>query len=52
MQTDTIAKDAIMSDLVTQAFTDLGLDPKKGLFEIKALDPSKNPFKGDALKSK
>lgn len=52
VQTDTIAKDAIMSDLVTQAFTDLGLDPKKGLFEIKALDPSKNPFKGDALKSK
>ncbi len=40
--------DGIQTDLITQAFRELGLDQTKGLFEIKA---GQNPFKGDALVS-
>ncbi|MEW5708806.1 MAG: ABC transporter substrate-binding protein [Pseudomonadota bacterium] len=39
--------EALQNDLVVQAFKELGLDPSKGLFEIKA--GTKNPFKGDEL---
>jgi NitT/TauT family transport system substrate-binding protein len=39
--------EGIETDLVTQAFNGLRLDPSKGLYEIKA--GPKNPFKGDDL---
>lgn len=41
---------AIQGDLVAQAFTELGLDPSKGLFEIPP--GQTNPFKGDDLVEK
>lgn len=44
-----IPAEGIETDLVVQAFHELGLDPNKGLFEIKAGKP--NPFKGDDLVS-
>lgn len=39
--------EAVRDDLVNQAFRELGLDPTKGLYEIKVSD--RNPFKGDDL---
>ena len=45
-----LAADAIDPTLVAQAFTELGLDPKKALFEIKGGLPADNPFKKDELK--
>lgn len=47
VQSPTLPQGAIEDDLVTQAFKELGLDPTKGLFAIKA--GAKNPFKGDEL---
>ncbi|BBP04761.1 hypothetical protein TPL01_32630 [Sulfuriferula plumbiphila] len=44
------ASDAIDPTLVAQAFTELGLDPKKALFEIKGGLPTDNPFNKDELK--
>lgn len=45
-----LASDAIDPSLVTQAFTELGLDPKRALFEIKGGLPAANPFVKDDLK--
>ena len=42
--------DAIDASVVTQAFTELGLDPKKALFEIKGGTSADNPFVKDDLK--
>ena len=47
-----LASDAIDPTLVAQAFTELGLDPKHALFEIKGGLPSDNPFSKDALKKR
>lgn len=41
--------DAIVKDLVNQAFQELNLDPSKGLFALAARDPDACPYKGDAL---
>lgn len=49
VQKPSLPSKAIVSELVTEAFTELGLDPNKGLFEVKAIDPAQNPFKGDEL---
>ena len=48
-QEPTLHPDAVRTDLVTQAFKELGLDPAKALFEIPAGLPSQNPYKGDQL---
>lgn len=45
-----LGSDAIDPTLVAQAFTELGLDPKKALFEIKGGLPTENPFIKDGLK--
>lgn len=45
-----LGADAIDPTLVAQAFTELGLDPKKSLFEIRGGLPADNPFNKDALK--
>lgn len=45
VQDPVLAKDAIRSDLVDEAFKELGLDPSKPLFEIPS--GQSNPFKGD-----
>jgi NitT/TauT family transport system substrate-binding protein len=45
-----LAADAIDPTLIVQAFTELGLDPKKALFEFKGGLPSDNPFVKDDLK--
>lgn len=42
--------EAVRDDLINQAFTELGLDPTKGLFEIRA--GQTNPFRGDELVEK
>ena len=47
-----LASDAIDPTLVAQAFTELGLDPKHALFEIKGGLPSDNPFNKDELKKR
>lgn len=50
VQAPSLHPDALRDDLVNQAFAELGLDPKKGLFEIQ---PGRtNPFKGDDLVEK
>ena len=41
------APGAVRSDLVDQAFKELGLDPSQGLYELKA--SGNNPFKGNEL---
>ena len=51
-QEPTLHPDAVRTDLVTQAFKELGLDPAKALFEIPAGLPSQNPYKGDQLVKK
>lgn len=43
------APGAIQDDLVTEAFTELGLDPTKPLFVLKESDFGSNPYKGDEL---
>jgi len=45
-----LAADAIDPSLITQAFNELGLDPKKALFEIKGGVHADNPFSNDDLK--
>lgn len=45
-----LATDAIDPTLVTQAFSELGLDPTKALFEIKGGLAADNPFSKDELK--
>lgn len=45
-----LGPDAIDPTLIAQAFSELGLDPKKALFEIKGGLPAENPFVKDALK--
>ncbi len=48
-QEPTLHPNAVRSDLVKQAFEELGLDPAKALFEVAAAPPGQNPFKGDQL---
>ena len=48
-QEPALHANAVRSDLVNQAFTELGLDPTKALFEIAAAAPGQNPYKGDQL---
>lgn len=43
-----LPNEAVRSDLVDEAFKELGLDPTKPLFEISSDQP--NPFKEDVLK--
>lgn len=50
VQGEKLQSDAIDSSLINQAFKELGLDPGKALFELKARSTSENPFKGDTLK--
>lgn len=45
-----LGKDALDPTVVTQAFKELGLDPKKALFEIKGGLPADNPFSKDELR--
>lgn len=47
VNTPRLPDDAVRSDIVDQAFKDLGLDPNKELFELPA--NATNPFKDDAL---
>lgn len=47
VKSDTLPDDAIRTDIVDQAFRELGLDPTKALYEIEAGTP--NPYKGDEL---
>lgn len=47
VQESNLHPEALQADLINQAFLELGLDPSKGLYEIRADRP--NPFKGDAL---
>ncbi|MDO8298219.1 ABC transporter substrate-binding protein [Lacisediminimonas sp.] len=47
-----LAPGAIDGTLVAQAFTELGLDPKKALFELRGGLPADNPFLKDQLKKK
>lgn len=42
-----LADDAVRTDIVEQAFKELGLDPGKVLFELPA--GARNPFKGDVV---
>jgi ABC-type nitrate/sulfonate/bicarbonate transport systems, periplasmic components len=45
VQAAELAPNAVRDDLVSQAFSELGLDPSKALFELKGSHA--NPFKGD-----
>jgi NitT/TauT family transport system substrate-binding protein len=47
-----LGPDALDPTVAAQAFTELGLDPKKALFEIKGAPVSENPFDHDDFKKK
>lgn len=47
VSTPKLADNAVRTDIVDQAFQELGLDPGKELFELPA--NARNPFKGDEV---